>query len=58
LYLNLKKRDEIGKTESRDDLYNVASKAAHQQIYVAYVFFIYLYFKFLLRPCTSKQRYQ
>jgi len=45
LYLNLKKKkkDEIGNTESRDDLYNVASKAAYQQIYVAYVFlFIYI----------------
>jgi hypothetical protein len=38
-----KKKNEIGKTESRDDLYNVASKAAYQQMYVAYVFlFIYI----------------
>ena len=41
-YLNKKKRWNW-KTESRDDLYNVHSNAASQQIYLASVFFFYLF---------------
>jgi hypothetical protein len=49
LYLNTK-------SDSRDELYNVASNAAYYQIYVAYISFIFSYFySFLLRPHTSKQ---
>jgi len=33
----------LERLKSRDDLYNVASKAAYQQMYVAYVFFLFIY---------------
>jgi hypothetical protein len=48
LYLNKK-------SDSMDELYNVASNAAYYQIYVVYVSLIFFkFYPFLLQPHTCK----